>query len=64
MERRGVEGWEQRGADYRGAFDAEAGSGNPGVPSGESSSHTTSIMNERYLVQWKTELNWHTDLLP
>lgn len=64
VESQGVEGWEKRRQDYREAFDAESGYGNPSVPSGESSSHTTSIMNERYLVQWKTELNWHTDLLP
>lgn len=57
-------GEKKRRLDYREAFDAESGYGNPSVPSGESSSHTTSIMNERYLVQWKTELNWHTDLLP
>lgn len=57
-------GEKKRRQDYREAFDAESGYGNPSVPSGESSSHTTSIMNERYLVQWKTELNWHTDLLP
>lgn len=63
MESQGVEGWEQRRRDYREAFDAESGSGNPSVPSGGSSSHTTSIMNERYLVQWKTQLSWHTDLL-
>lgn len=57
-ERRGEK---ERRLDYREAFDAESGSGNPSVPSGESSSHTTSIMNERYLVQWKIELNQHTD---
>lgn len=57
-------GEKKRRQDYREAFDAESGYGNPSVPSGESSSHTTSIMNERYLVQWKTELNWHTDFLP
>lgn len=56
-------GQEKRRQDYREAFDAVSGYGNPRVPSGESASHTTSIMNERYLVQWKTELNWHTDLL-
>lgn len=59
-----MEWWEKRRRDYREAFDAESGYGNPSVPSGESFSHTTSIMNERYLVQWKTELKWHTDLLP
>lgn len=59
-----MEGWEKGRQDYREAFDAESGYGNPSVPSGESSSHTTSIMNERYLVQWKTALNRHTDLLP
>lgn len=59
-----MEGWEKRRQDYREAFDAESGYGNPSVPSGERCSHTTSIMNERYLVQWKTKLNWHTDLLP
>lgn len=57
-------GEKKRRQDYREAFDAESGYGNPSVPSGESSSHTTSIMNERYLVQWKTELNWHTDFSP
>lgn len=64
MESQGVEGWEKRRRDYREAFDAESGDGNPGEPSGESCSHTTSIMNERYLVQWKSELNRHTDSLP
>lgn len=61
LERRGER---ERRPDYREAFDAVFGYGNLSVPSGESSSHTTSIMNERYLVQWKTEPSWHTDLLP
>ncbi|KAM3596667.1 uncharacterized protein V6R79_018762 [Siganus canaliculatus] len=64
VESQRVEGWEKRRLDYSEAFDAESGYGNPSVPSGESFSHTTSIMNERYLVQWKTALNGHTDLLP
>lgn len=42
----GAEGWEKRRGDYREAFDAGSGSGNPGAPSGGSCSHTTSIMNE------------------
>lgn len=47
-ERRGEK---KRRHDYREGFEVEFGYGNPSVPSGESSSHTTSIMNERYLVQ-------------
>lgn len=60
-ERRGEK---KRRQDYREAFEVEFGYGNPSVPLGENSSHTTSIMNERYLAQWKIELNRHTDLLP
>lgn len=62
MASEGAEGWEKRRRDYREAFDADSGSGNPGVPSGESCSHTTSIMNERYLLGWRTELKQHTDV--
>lgn len=35
VESEGAEGWEKRRRDYREAFDADSGSGNPGVPSGE-----------------------------